>query len=439
MPSYPRRFVKFYRFWLSLLSLSLYATASGVPTSYGSPEAGTWGEITKHFISNEGTSAHDGQYDGQRLKALDPKRAAAFFMPFLAKDQPRGLRIKAIGALGWCSFQEATPALSGIAKDDTETEEVRADALDPGLRYMKNPDAAHTAASLVADKSKQIRGSAYWVLSNCGTDDAIEILEARLRSDDRPLLSELIYALIFSKHPRAGRIIFDSVDITTLLHNEDLLRAYATAMGSFQVADAQQNMLTIAQQPDHPLSAYYALLYFRFFPNEQSVPALISYAEYKGEAAGNLYGVVTEFFESPKISAQSKAKLSAFIISSPDSVASETKVRVAGGFEPSVRLKAKDILSMEDIGPVDQWTDFDIVFSLRGVPWEVTPQTFVQLAAAKGKRSYGSALVSLFSIYRWDEAKKTFVFVGNRNYRRAKGFLHEIKEGDYLVFHAQYD
>ena len=83
-------------------------------------------------------------YDGRRLKELDPKRAAAFLIPFLAKTQPDGVRVKAIGALGWSSFHEAIPALSAIALDATDNEAIRAQALNPGLRYMKHPEALLT-------------------------------------------------------------------------------------------------------------------------------------------------------------------------------------------------------------------------------------------------------------------------------------------------------
>ena len=123
----------------------------------------------------------------------------------------------------------------------------------------------------------------------------------------------------------------------------------------------------------------------------------------------------------------------------PAVVEAATKVRVACGFEPKHRLKTKDVSAMENLGAVDQSTDFDIVFSLHGTPWDLTPMEFLQRVSEMARRPYSSRLIGLFSVYRWNEDKQVFVFVGNKNFEKAKGFLHGIKDGDYLIFHAQYD
>jgi HEAT repeat protein len=193
-------------------------------------------------------------------------------LPYLAKDRPLGLRVKAIGALGWSSFQEAVPALSAIAKDETENESIRAQALNPGLRYMKSADAVATATFLATHKSDSIRGSAYWVLSDNATDSAIKVLSSRLGAEDKPLLGQLIYALYFSKHPQAGRIVFDLVDFTVLQDDRNALNAYATTMEQYRIPEAQQHMLAVAQQPAPSLAAYYASAISRRFPVRRLSP-----------------------------------------------------------------------------------------------------------------------------------------------------------------------
>ena len=293
-----------------LLGLTFVATAAFATTYFS--DTRSWAQVTADFVAREGQNANDGADDGRRLKELDPKKAAAFFMPFLAKDQPEGLRVKAVGALGWSAFHEAIPALCAIALDTTDREQIRAAALNPGLRYMKHPDAVKTASALAADESNRIRSGAYWVLSNHGTDEAIEVLAARLRANDKPLLEQLIFALTFSNHERAGKIVFDAVDFSALPHDEQHLYAYARAMEQYRIPEAQQNMLSVAQQPTRPLSCYYALRYFSSFPREDVARVLIAYIE-AGSPASELYDTVTEFIKSPTISNESKMALSAFV------------------------------------------------------------------------------------------------------------------------------
>ncbi|MCE9612326.1 MAG: HEAT repeat domain-containing protein [Chthoniobacter sp.] len=296
-----------------IVIFSLIAT-TGLATTYARSDTRSWDQVTADFIAHPGHFAIDGERDGRRLKELDLKRAVAFLIPFLAKTQPDGLRVKAIGALGWSSFHEAIPALSAIALDVADKEAIRAQALNPGLRYMKHPEALKTATALIADASPSIRSGALWVLSGHGTDEAVDLLAARLRANDKPLLDKLMCALYFSKHPRAGKLVFTSVDFSTIPREERYLHAYALTLDGYPVPGAQQNMLIIAQQPGQPLSSYYALRYFRAFPCEDVVPALVACIEAK-KSVNILYETVTEFIASPKISDESKAKLSAFIAS----------------------------------------------------------------------------------------------------------------------------
>jgi hypothetical protein len=295
---------------LGLLSIA----ASAFATMHEPPDTRSWEQTTADFVARVGRHANDGYHDGLHLKELDAKRAAAFLIPFLAKNRPYGLRLKAIGALGWSSFHEAIPALSTIALDATDNEEIRAEALNPGLRYMKNPDAVKTATALAADKSVSIRSGAYWVLSGHGTDAAIEVLSARLCASDTPLIEQLIFALTLSKHPRAGKVIFEHVDFSALPHNERHFQAYSIAMEHYRIPEAQQNMLFLAQQPEWPLSCFYALRYFSAFPREDVAPALIAYIE-ANKPLTDLYETVSEFIKSPKVGDETKSKLSAFIAS----------------------------------------------------------------------------------------------------------------------------
>ena len=306
-------FVGYASFLAPLFAIFLVSGARVSAETFSPPDVRTWEEVTGHFIAYPGRETGDGESDGRRLKELNPKRAAAFLLPFLAKDRPAGQRVKAIGALGWSSFREAVPNLSAIAEDPTEDEAIRVDALNPGLRYMKDPKAVKSATILAADKSERIRAAAYWVLSSHGTDDAVAVLEARLRANDEPLLEKLIFALYYSEHRRAGRIIFDVVSFPDLPKDELHLNAYAIAMEKYRIPQAQANMLTIAQQPGVEFSAFYALRYFASFPREDVVPALI--ARIEAEPVSGLYETVTQFIKSPAVAAESKKKLAAFIAS----------------------------------------------------------------------------------------------------------------------------
>ncbi len=296
---------------LTLVLMFLGSASNGL-SELAPPDTRSWEQGTADFIAQKAQHPNDGIYDGQRLKELDSKRAVTFLMPLLAKKQPIELRIKAVGALGWMSFQEAIPALSAIAKDATENEDIRVAALNPGLRYMKNLKAEQTAAALAVNKSELIRAAAYWVLSQHGTDSAIDVLEACLRASTKALDRDLIRALSLSKHKRAGKIIFDHCDFAALRGDEQLLWEYSMAMEQCRPPEAQQNMLSLAKQLTHPSSAYCALLYFGSLPRDDVVPALLAYIE-SDKRGLDVYEPVMQFIKSPKISDKSKKKLSELV------------------------------------------------------------------------------------------------------------------------------
>ncbi|HEX8311099.1 MAG TPA: hypothetical protein VF614_07270 [Chthoniobacteraceae bacterium] len=223
------------------------------------------------------------------------------------------MRVKAIGALGWASFQEAIPALCAIAKDEKEDVLLRRYALCPGLCYTKNAQAEATAISLSTHREVFIRIYAYYVLSHQGTDKAVEVLASRLQAD-KPLIHELISALSRSKHERAGRMVFDLVDFSTVRRDENVLQAYAAAMDRHRIPEAEEHMLALAtQQPTRSREALHALRYFASFPREEVVPGLIAAIDARTGGGEELYEPVMAFINSPKISAESKKKLSACI------------------------------------------------------------------------------------------------------------------------------
>jgi hypothetical protein len=297
-----------------ILPIFLFSSVSALALTVGPPDTRSWEQVVANFAASPAQRAMDGRYDGRRLEELNSKAAVAFLTPFLAKERLVGLRLKAIGALGRPSFKEAVPALAAIAGDETESEAIRGQALNDGLRYMKSDDAEATAISLATHKSDYIRRSAYWVLSDHATDRAVEVLASRLRAKDKPLLGQLMNALYSSKHMRAGQIVFDSVEFSALQEDEELSGAYARAIEHYRVPEAQQHMLALTRKPAGSLASHYALRYFASFPREEVVPALIAGIE-AWSRPSSLYESVTKFIESSAITAESKKKLSAYIVS----------------------------------------------------------------------------------------------------------------------------
>jgi HEAT repeat protein len=145
--------------WFQIAACSLLLVSEAVASSGPPPDKRSWEEVTADFVERSGKGFN--RTDGKRLKELDSKRAVEFLMSFLAKDKPERLRLEAAGALGCESFQVAIPALSSIAKDVTDSEEVRARALNPGLRYMNHPLAFETAAAVASDKSRFVRATSF--------------------------------------------------------------------------------------------------------------------------------------------------------------------------------------------------------------------------------------------------------------------------------------
>ena len=287
-----------------------------------SPDKRSWDEVTHDFVTGPADAAMDGGQDGQRLRELDPKRAAAFLLPFLTREQPHGLRLKAIKALGNGSFKEAIPALSAIAMDTTEAEDIRYSALNPGLRYMYHPEAIRTASALVNDKAFQVRSAAFWVLSDNGSDAAVSVLAERLRVKDPQDTIDLINAIAYahSRNPKAGKILFDQYRFRDLVADEKLLIAYASAMSQCRIPDARQMMLEIALYPEEgpmtirPTACDYALGYFESFPCKEVVPVLIESIA-KHPRKDDFFTTVTAFLKSDQIPEADKQKLAALITS----------------------------------------------------------------------------------------------------------------------------
>jgi len=270
--------------------------------SFAPPDERSWDEVTQNFTT---AGWRHGGEDGHRLKALDEKHAAEFLLPFLSKSHPSEIRLKAIAALGKPGFQEAIAALSAIAKD--ESDELRIDALNSGLRYMKHPDAVRAAIDLTEDKSVRVRKAAYLVLGEHGTNRAVAGLLRRLRAKDAPAMRELVTAFLISNRRDAAEIVFQNCSLSDLSH--DAIRPYATLMWQQLYAPAQENMLALLSISDHSIQAT-VINYFGAFPREDVVPHLIRYIQTSQFSRQIAHGeTVTAFLESPNISAESKEKL----------------------------------------------------------------------------------------------------------------------------------
>ena len=284
------------------------------------PDTRSWEDVTHDFVTGTAGFAMDPSRDGLRLRELDPTRVAAFLLPFLAKDQPRVLRLKAITALGHARAQEAVFALSAIAQDTTEDAEIRYSALNPGLRYMYHPEAIRTASALVNDKAFQVRSAAFWVLSDNGSDAAVSVLAERLRVKDPQDTVDLMNALVYTRNPRAGKILFDQYRFRDLVADEKLLKAYASAMSDCRFPDAREMMLEIALYPEEgpmpirPTARDHALGYFESFPCKEVVPVLIE-AIAKHPRKDDFFTTVTAFVKSDQIPEADKQKLTALITS----------------------------------------------------------------------------------------------------------------------------
>lgn len=293
--------------WSLIALLSLSGGEIALAISYAPPDERSWDEVVATFTLVD-PEQPNGERDGSRLKELDPKRAASFIIPFLSKSQPRLLRIKAITACG-VGLQECVPALSAIARDPSEEEWLRSQALNFGLRNVQHPDAIRTAIDLVEDKSLQVRRSAYWVLAEHGTDEAVAVLVKRLRAKDLPLTRDLIYTFLTSKRPDASKIVFENCVLKDL--PPDALGAYAEVMRTSFFPPAEEAMFSLLPGADWPLQAR-VLAYFSAFPREDVVPYLIKHIETdRFGKNGTAAETVATFLESPKISAESKGKLRA--------------------------------------------------------------------------------------------------------------------------------
>ena len=255
---------------LSFLAQSAFATSFAVPST----DERTWDEVVVHLQSPVVPGRWYASEDGKRLKELDEPCAAAFLMSLLGTPH----RANAMEALGWGVFKEAIPALAAIALD--KKAENRVLALNPGLRYMNDQRAIDTAKTLSTDDEPAVREAAYWVLSGHGTDEAVTTLQKRLKEGDAQKTSELIYALNFSKHPRAGDIVFENSRWPKVINDESTLRAYALTMTNYSVVRASDRMLSVMEN-ENSLIRFYALRYFGKFPRQEAAEAILRLATAK--------------------------------------------------------------------------------------------------------------------------------------------------------------
>ena len=278
-----------------------------IARSYAPPDRRSWDEVVVDFKATEATHPNDGEEDGRRLKALDRQRAVEFLLPFLSADQPQGMRIKAIGALGCPGFTEAIEPLSTIALDDAEPVKIREVALNPGLRYMDDPRAEATALKLVSHKEPKIRTAARWVVSEHGTDKGVTVLGELLAEVPASQREELIRTLYYSDHERAGRIIFEACPFKKLVSAQGS-RFYARSMRKYEIREAQQHIFPLLEHDDR-LVRLAALKYFGRFPHEDAVSDLVHFVENDETFGPWLYDTVRAFSNSRRISHESRARM----------------------------------------------------------------------------------------------------------------------------------
>lgn len=300
--------------WLKILPLLTlcFACSASWATSYVIDKR-SWSEVTQNFAVSPIRGANDGEGDGFRLKALDQKAAFEFLHPLLSRNQPREIRLKAIGALGYPAFQEAIPALSAIALDATEDVYVRAEALNCGLRYMHHPDAVRAAFALANHKSAMIRAAAYRVLGEHDMDQTIEVLKKRARTKDPEAAKMLISEMAYSERADAARLVHENCPLSAM--PLQAVHDYTYIMERARLPEAQGSMLVLLQHADWKIHES-TLRYFGSFPQESVVPHLVADIEKSQHyVSATLYETVARFVASPTLSSESRAKLSELIAS----------------------------------------------------------------------------------------------------------------------------
>ena len=290
-------------------SLTVLILASSLVAQIGGKAADrrTWEQVVESFLDNEAGDPVDGERDGRRLLELDRRKAVTFLKEHLDRSHSLGIRRKAIWALGGCSVAEAFPEFASIARDEKENRLIRAAALSPGLRYMKRQDAVDIAASLMNSPDGNIRRSAYLVLSEHGTDQCVRLLQQALnRQED---LVGLVGAIAGTNNPKAGKIVFDAVDLDSAMKDRELLRSYVRAMVAYKVKEAIPLMFRLTDHEDN-IVALNAIQFFREYPQEELVPRLVGFVLREDNPLGHsVYDTFLSFLNSPNISSASKEKL----------------------------------------------------------------------------------------------------------------------------------
>jgi HEAT repeat protein len=271
----------------------------------------SWNEAFESFMAS---SANSGQLmtDGKRLLELDQKKAAPLLLQYLDKSHPSDLRLKAIVVLGRGSIKEAIPYLKEIANDPDEPDELRCTALNPGLRYMHDGEALAVGRHLFQHSNKAIRIEAYWVLSEHGTDSAVDALTQAIRTSPlHPMeLKTIIYALKYSKNPRAGQIVYENVSFEQLFIDNYLLSAYVETMTTYKILQAKPQIVQLLSHADQSIRIS-ALHYFANFPSDDIVDDIVDFVKRTDSEwwKNRLYGTIFQFINAEEISPMNKELL----------------------------------------------------------------------------------------------------------------------------------
>jgi len=249
---------------------------------------------------------------GPRLKKLDEKRSRLLLVRLLAPGQPAAMREKAIETLGYGAFTKAIPEIVAIAANTNEEDMLRYDAVNLGLRFMKDERAVDAAISFLHDRSRNVRLGALIALGGNGTDKAIRVLKQCLESGEERF--HVIGALAETRNPVAGKIVFDLCPIESL-SDASIACQYCGAMWACKVPEAQGTILTLMKRTDFDRqTATYvnemAIWYFADFPRAEVSPFLLPY--FGGTNASpsvGYYPILWAYATSPKIDEDVRAKL----------------------------------------------------------------------------------------------------------------------------------
>lgn len=295
------------RFFISFFA-SAWLPVSVASACLAPPDVRTWDQVVADFTTTQPINRWDGSKDGARLKKLDAERAVAIFLPFLSEQHPLEMRLKAIHALGRPDFPAALDPLIRLAEDQSQPAELRTAALNPGLRYQKNPLAERVGISLASDPDPKIRRAARGVVSQHGTDEGVELLVALLETAAENEKASLLFGLKNTKNPLAGTRVYATYRLGPTAQT-DQLRAYTSVLLTYEVKAAKADMLSLIDHADS-IVAINALNYFKDQPAEEVASHLIGFVKARPVFGSSLREMALNYVVSKELGSASRLVLS---------------------------------------------------------------------------------------------------------------------------------